>query len=505
MTTEQLRKSILQWAIQGKLTKQNPDESAVDLLNKIRLEKQKLIKENKIKKDDFTNSFIYKNTSDNCYYEKFENDREEKIEVPFEIPNNWVWVRHNTILKLIGGSQPPKSTFISYPKDNYIRLFQIRDYGDSPIPVYIPINKASKITNKGDILIARYGGSLGKVFIAEYGAYNVAMSKVTKLYINDHIDFNFLYFFYKSKIFQEKIKRNSRSAQDGFNSEEINDLLLPLPPLEEQLRIITLLNKLNLLLNKYSLIENELSELEKTFSIKLQKSVLNYAMQGQLVEQSINDNSKDLIEQIYKEKDGLLKQKKIKQNELQKSIIHKNISDNSYYENHNFVEVQLGLISSIYTGNSISKTQKDRFFRNVKGMSYIATKDIDFNREIDYANGVYIPNENLDKFKIAPKNSVLLCIEGGSAGRKIGLIDRDVTFGNKLCCINSNFVSNKFIFYYLQSDLFLNPFYKQMTGIIQGINLSLLKEIRIPVFSSRYQQAIMNKLDRIYSLINMLN
>ncbi|WP_036455304.1 hypothetical protein, partial [Mycoplasma mycoides] len=65
MTAEQLRKSILQWAIQGKLTKQNPDESAVDLLNKIRLEKQKLIKENKIKKDDFTNSFIYKNTSDN--------------------------------------------------------------------------------------------------------------------------------------------------------------------------------------------------------------------------------------------------------------------------------------------------------------------------------------------------------------------------------------------------------------------------------------------------------
>ncbi|WP_202592926.1 restriction endonuclease subunit S, partial [Mycoplasma mycoides] len=292
---------------------------------------------------------------------------------------------------------------------------------------------------------------------------------------------------------------------DGFNSEEINDLLLPLPPLEEQLRIITLLDKLNLLLNKYSLIENELSELEKTFSIKLQKSVLNYAMQGQLVEQSINDNSKDLIEQIYKEKDGLLKQKKIKQNELQKSIIYKNISDNSYYENHNFVEVQLGLISNIYTGNSISKTQKDRFFRNVKGMSYIATKDIDFNREIDYANGVYIPNENLDKFKIAPKNSVLLCIEGGSAGRKIGLIDRDVTFGNKLCCINSNFVSNKFIFYYLQSDLFLNPFYKQMTGIIQGINLSLLKEIKIPVFSSCYQQAIMNKLDRIYSLINMLN
>ncbi|UZK64574.1 restriction endonuclease subunit S [Mycoplasma mycoides subsp. capri] len=245
-----LKKSILNYAMNGKLVKQDENDSFInDLLKQIYREKQEIIKQNRSKEFELENSIIYKNASDNSYYEKFENDREEKIEVPFEIPNNWVWVRHNTILKLIGGSQPPKSTFISYPKDNYIRLFQIRDYGDSPIPVYIPINKASKITNKGDILIARYGGSLGKVFIAEYGAYNVAMSKVTKLYINDHIDFNFLYFFYKSKIFQEKIKRNSRSAQDGFNSEEINDLLLPLPTLKEQVQIVNKINKINVLID----------------------------------------------------------------------------------------------------------------------------------------------------------------------------------------------------------------------------------------------------------------
>ncbi|QVK04699.1 restriction endonuclease subunit S [Mycoplasma mycoides subsp. capri] len=245
-----LKKSILNYAMNGKLVKQDENDSSInDLLKQIYREKQEIIKQNRSKEFELVNSIIYKNASDNSYYEKFEDSIEEKIEVPFEIPNNWVWVRHNMILKLIGGSQPPKSTFISYPKDNYIRLFQIRDYGDSPIPVYIPINKASKITNKGDILIARYGGSLGKVFIAEYGAYNVAMSKVTKLYINDHIDFNFLYFFYKSKIFQEIIRRNSRSAQDGFNSEEINDLLLPLPPLEEQEQIVNKINKINVLID----------------------------------------------------------------------------------------------------------------------------------------------------------------------------------------------------------------------------------------------------------------
>ncbi|QUE43751.1 hypothetical protein HYD62_03090 [Mycoplasmopsis bovis] len=76
MTADQLRKSILQWAIRGKLTKQNSDESAADLLNEIRSEKQKLIEENKVKKMDLINSFIYKNPGDNCYYEKFEDGRE---------------------------------------------------------------------------------------------------------------------------------------------------------------------------------------------------------------------------------------------------------------------------------------------------------------------------------------------------------------------------------------------------------------------------------------------
>ena len=98
--------------------------------------------------------------------------------MPFEIPESWVWVKHNDILEISGGAQPAKSYFSSVQLPNYIRLYQIRDYGDTPIPVYIPIELASKQTRKGDILLARYGGSLGKVFIAEDGAYNVAMAKI---------------------------------------------------------------------------------------------------------------------------------------------------------------------------------------------------------------------------------------------------------------------------------------------------------------------------------------
>ena len=145
---KQTKNKILDFAIHGKLVPQDPnDEPAIELLKRIN--------------PDFT-------PCDNGHSEKF----------PYEIPESWVWCSHNSILDISGGAQPSKNYFENKPKPNYIRLYQIRDYGESPVPVYIPINLASKQAKKGDILLARYGGSLGKVFHAEQGAYNVAMAKV---------------------------------------------------------------------------------------------------------------------------------------------------------------------------------------------------------------------------------------------------------------------------------------------------------------------------------------
>ena len=180
---DKLKKSILQEAIQGKLVPQIVDEgTAQELLKQIKLEKQKLIKDGKLKKSALTDSVIYKG-DDNKYFEKIgKTEQDITDEIPFDIPNTWVWVRHNDLFDISGGSQPPKSKFIEREKEGYIRLFQIRDYGSNPQPIYIPLSTASKISQKGDILLARYGASLGKVFYAEYGAYNVALAKVIPLY-----------------------------------------------------------------------------------------------------------------------------------------------------------------------------------------------------------------------------------------------------------------------------------------------------------------------------------
>ena len=207
-TIKQTKSKILDLAIHGKLVPQDEnDEPASELLKRIN-----------------PNAEI---TCDNGQYGK----------MPFEIPNSWLWLSHNDILEISGGSQPAKSYFKETPENGYIRLYQIRDYGEHPVPVYIPIELASKTTQKGDILLARYGGSLGKVFIAEDGAYNVAMAKVI-LKFEHLLDKEFVYFYYLSKLYQDKLQTISRTAQAGFNSSDFEDMYFPLPPIEEQQRIV---------------------------------------------------------------------------------------------------------------------------------------------------------------------------------------------------------------------------------------------------------------------------
>ena len=204
---KQTKSKILDLAISGKLVPQDPnDEPAIELLRRI--------------------NPAFK-PCDNSHYEN----------LPFEIPSTWVWVSHNDMLEISGGAQPPKSEFSEVMKPGYIRLYQIRDYGEKPIPIYIPLSTASKTTVKGDILLARYGGSLGKVFIAEDGAYNVAMAKVILCY-PEVLNQKFVYYYYLSSIYQNKLRSISRTAQAGFNSGDFEDMYFPLPPLEEQGRIV---------------------------------------------------------------------------------------------------------------------------------------------------------------------------------------------------------------------------------------------------------------------------
>ena len=161
----------------------------------------------------------------------------------------------------------------------------------------------------------------------------------------------------------------------------------------------------------------------------------------------------------------------------------------------------LGNCCEIYTGNSISESVKKAKYAGLKeGYDYIATKDVSFEHTIEYDNGVRIPTD--DNFRIAYNGSVLMCIEGGSAGRKIGILDRDVCFGNKLCTFNSKEIINSYIYYYLQSHEFKTFFMDNMSGIIGGVSVKKLKRLPIPVPTVSEQKAIVAKIEELLPYVD---
>jgi type I restriction enzyme S subunit len=164
---------------------------------------------------------------------------------PFAVPLTWRWNRFGEILDFQGGSQPPKSRFSDSPRTDYVRLIQIRDLGDKPQPIFVSRDEVSKFCSSDDIMVGRYGASVGKVFWGIEGAYNVALVKM----VDDlgRFDRRFLYVLLSSPVGQNWFKGISRSAQSGFNKSDIGPNWVPVPPLAEQRRIVARVEELRAL------------------------------------------------------------------------------------------------------------------------------------------------------------------------------------------------------------------------------------------------------------------
>lgn len=173
----------------------------------------------------------------------------------------------------------------------------------------------------------------------------------------------------------------------------------------------------------------------------------------------------------------------------------------------NWIETELVNITNLYTGNSINESVKKEKYTNLsEGFNYIATKDIGYDKSINYKNGIKIPFEETS-FKIAPKGSVLLCIEGGSAGRKLAFTNEDVCFVNKLCAFVSRISTEhaKFIYYYFQSNDFKAIFNENKNGLIGGVSLNKLKQIKIIQPPLNEQKRIVEKLDKMMRIVDNVN
>ncbi len=164
---------------------------------------------------------------------------------------------------------------------------------------------------------------------------------------------------------------------------------------------------------------------------------------------------------------------------------------------------RLSEIGKVYNGNSINeKVKKDNYSDLDFGFPYIATKDISYKSEITYDNGIKIPFSEKSSFKIAPKNTVLICAEGGSAGRKIGFTNQEVCFGNKLFALaTNNDIESRYVYYYYFSETFQNHFSIELAGIIGGVSMNKFKDIEIPLPPIAEQQRIVTILDEAFTAI----
>ena len=373
-------------------------------------------------------------------------------EWPYKLPENWCWTRHNSIMDIVGGAQPEKAFFIREPKEGYVQLYQTRDYGENPVPVYIPQKYATKTTDEGDILLARYGGSLGKVFKAHKGAYNVALAKVIILY-PEVVDDEFLYLYYYSHFYQDFcIKAGyGRSAQAGFNKSDLNELLFPLPPFIEQQRIV---DRIESLFAKLDEAKEKAQAVVDSFETR-KAAILHKAFTGELTAK-------------WREEHG-------------SSIGH-------------WKECSIGDVFTHTTGKALKRNNQNGILKKYITTSNLYWGTFDFSE----VREMYFTNEELEKCT-AKKGDLLVC-NGGDVGRAaIWNYDYDICLQNHISKLRrkTDSISVPFFYYYF---MFL-----KINGNIAGRGIGIaslsakdLLAIKVYLPSMTEQQQISHILDELF-------
>ena len=384
------------------------------------------------------------------YYEKILATGEVKCideEIPFEVPKGWEWCRLRDVI------YPPKYGTSSKSLSNgdvpVLRMGNIQD-GEVVYDKLVFSNNVEDnrkyLLQDGDLLFNRTNSAelVGKTAIFKgnrhviYAGYLILLRpiKTNSEYLN---------YVFSSPYVRSYCKevKTIGVQQCNINAEKVSQLLVPIAPFEEQMRIVDKIKEVLPSVDKYSISQYNLDLLNVSLFEYLKKSILQEAIQGRLVPQIAEEGTaKELLEQIKTEKQKLVKEGKLKKSALNDSIIFK-ADDNKYFEQigqsikciddeipfeipYNWQWTRLSYISSIYTGNSISEAEKRAKFMGVQGRYYIGTKDVGFDNKIVYDNGISIPLQYEQDFRIAPANSILMCIEGGSAGKKIAVLNQDV-------------------------------------------------------------------------------
>ena len=536
MTASELKKSILQMAVEGKLTEQSKkDEPVEKLLKRIKEEKENLIKEGKIKKEK-TISEIYK--KDGSYYERIAEGKNIlkdaciDEELPFEIPDTWTWVRFNNLVSYSMGKTPPRkeNEYWDNPTFPWVSIADLIPDG-TLYETKEKVNEYSvekifknRISTAGTLLMS-FKLTVGKVSILGIDAFhNEAIISIYPFIDSDKIMTNYLFFIMplisKSGDTKTAIKGNT------LNTDSLNALYIPLPPIEEQKRIVEKINLLMPLINEYDSLEKNITKLNKEFPNSIKKSILQYAIEGKLTEQSEKDEPVEkLLKRIKEEREKLIKEGKIKKDKTTSEIYKK---DGSYYERvfegNNIVKdvciddelpfeipdswawVRLGELCTIINGFTPLRSN-NKFWDNPT-IPWFTVEDIHnqgrrIYKTLQAINELALSNNST---RILPAKTVLLCCTA-SVG-EYAITEIPLTTNQQF---NGLVINEYWKKYCIPEFIFtIAPTFKSYLLQVAGkttfnfISVKKLSELLIPLPPIEEQKRIADKINRLNEIINTI-
>jgi len=479
MTPQQLKNSILQLAIQGKLVEQRPEEgTGEELYQQIQAEKQRLIKAGKLKKE-----------------KPLPEIKED--EIPFEIPEGWKWVRFGDLISLLSGQDLPPSEYNDL-EDGVPYITGASNIDNGELSINRWTNKPKNIAVKDDLLLT-CKGTVGKTTILKEPEVHIARQLMAIRTIN--IDTSYAKWFIESQIVN--LKSKAKSMIPGIDRNNVLLLLFPLPSFAEQNRIVARIEELLPLVDAYEQAWTQLEALNKRFPEDLQKAILQQAIQGKLVEQRAEEGTaEELYKQIQAEKQKLIKDGQIKK---EKNLPPITEEETPFEIPEGWKWVNLGDVLSVRGGKRIPAGRKLSDLDT--GHKYIRVTDMK-NGSVSLDNIKYVPDDIFKKIKAytISKEDVYITV-AGTIGR-VGLIPDELHNANLTENANKLLVytnSKEYVYYLLCSPLVQNQINDATTKVGQPkLAIMRLENFMLPLSPLKEQNRIVARIEELLPLSEIL-
>lgn len=477
MTPQQLKNAILQQAIQGKLVEQRAEEgTGEELFKVIQDEKQKLIEEGKLKKQ----KVLPEITAD---------------EIPFEIPVTWKWVRAGDILYITMG-QSPKAENINNSKLGYEFHQGKSNFSEMFLNKSEVFTTADNKVIEAPAIVMSVRAPVGDVNLLKHKIY--IGRGLASFQIYTECDLYYIYYYFLT--IKKSLERVSTgSTFKAINSDIVNKILIPLPPLDEQKRIVEKIEELFLLVEKYEKAWTRLEELNKKFPLDMQKAILGQAIQGKLVEQRAEEGTgQELFEAIQEEKQKLIEEGKLKKQKALPDITEDEIP---FEIPETWKWVRLGDLAKVTGGYAFKSNEFTE-----QGVRVIRISDFNENGFVNSKIVRHTYDDTLQMFLIEKKN-ILLCMTGGTVGKSLFVkdVEEPMMTNQRVATIKPLFnLSPEYINYNILSFIVQKTIVDSKNSTNDNISMDTIKSFLIPLPPLAEQERIVEKIEELLPLVEKL-